>query len=134
MSVFNHLTVVGNVTRDSELRNFKKRNGDESSVVSLTVAVNRKFGDKESTVFLDVEYFGKDVSFLKGQRVLVEGELVDGSYETKDGNKVNKVKVVAVGVYDFSSGKKVAVEQKPVVKQAKKQAVVEEVDDDDVPL
>lgn len=135
MSVFNSLVIVGNVTRDSEVRKFTKKDGTDSSVVTFGVANNRKVGpDKEEVLFLDVDYFGKEITLKKGQRVLLEGELRDGSYTNKEGVKVSKVKVIAHGVYEFSSAKPATSPAPESKKAPSTKRAVEEVSDQDIPL
>lgn len=129
MSVFNDLKIVGNVTRDSEVRKFTGKNG-ENKLTTFGFAHNYKVGDKEETIFFDVDVFGKELSFSKGQRVLVEGSIRDGSYTNKEGEKVNKTKISAVGVYEFGSSKTAAKTSVP----SKAKAPVEEVSSDDPPL
>jgi len=132
MSLFNNVTIVGNVTRDSESRKFSKKDGKEGSVTRFSIANNRKYGETESTVFLDVEYYDKEVSFTKGERVLVEGEIRDGSYQSKDGTQVSKIKIVANGVFPFSSPKK----DNAIVKQTAAKSTPKAVEEvaDEAPL
>ena len=99
MASFNKVLLMGNLTRDPELR--YTANG--SAVASFGLAVNRKFkqGDdwKEDVCFVDITVWGKQgencAEYLsKGRPVFVEGRLQFSSWES-DGQKRNKLDVVA---------------------------------------
>lgn len=90
------VTVVGNLTREPELR-FTK-NG--KAVANIGIAVNRKRGETETTTFIDVtcwdtlaENIGS--SLARGTRVVVVGELNANTWEDNDGNKRTKLEIVA---------------------------------------
>lgn len=89
-------TLVGNVTRDPELR-FAKSG---TAMLTVGLAVNRKRGDEEVTSFFDVVAFGtlaENVaeSVAKGMRVVVTGRLEQRSWETDSGERRSKVEVIA---------------------------------------
>lgn len=101
MSNGNTVTLVGNVTRDPELR-FTPTG---QATASFGLAVNRRWQDKQSgewqeaTSFFDIvcwremaENAGQSLS--KGSRVLVTGRLEQRSWET-NGEKRSKIEVVA---------------------------------------
>ncbi|HUP70420.1 MAG TPA: single-stranded DNA-binding protein [Acidimicrobiales bacterium] len=101
MSNGNTVTLVGNVTRDPELR-FTPTG---QATASFGLAVNRRWQDRQSgewqeaTSFFDVvcwremaENAGQSLS--KGSRVLVTGRLEQRSWET-NGEKRSKIEVVA---------------------------------------
>ena len=103
MVSFNKVILMGNLTRDPELR----YNPNNTAVANFSLAVNRKYrqGDesKEEVSFLDVVVFGKQAEncsqyLNKGSSVLVEGRLQQRRWETDDGQKRNKVEVVANNV------------------------------------
>ncbi len=87
-------TIVGNLTRDPELR----FTPSGLAVASLSVAVNRKKGEEEVVSFFDVTAFGtlaeNACELTKGTRVIVVGRLEQRSWE-QDGNKRSKVELVA---------------------------------------
>ncbi len=97
---FNQVTLMGNLTRDPELRTTP--NGQ--SVCSFALALNRSYkgGDgewKEMTDFIDIVAWGplgeRVAQYLtKGRPALVSGRLQSRSWE-QDGQKRNKVEVVA---------------------------------------
>ena len=96
----NSVTVVGNLTRDPELRFTAGGKG----VASFGLAVNRRYqvnGEwQEKVSFFNVTAWGTlgentSHSLQKGSRVIVTGRLEQREYETKDGERRNVVEVVA---------------------------------------
>ncbi len=108
MASFNRVILMGNLTRDPELR----YTGNGTAVCTLGLAVNRrvKKGDRweEEASFFDVVVFGKiaenSAEYLaKGRPVLVEGELTQRRWEGQDGQKRSKVEIVASTVQFLGS-------------------------------
>ena len=97
MGFNNTVTVVGNVTRDPELR--FTPNG--AAVTSFGLAWNRKGqNDEEVVSFFDVTCWSglaENVaeSITKGSRVVVYGRLDQRSWENQDGERRSKVEIVA---------------------------------------
>ena len=97
MAYDNSLTVIGNATREPELR----YTASGAAVCSFSVAWNRK--DQEGAdvaSFFDVTCW-RDLaehvseSITKGMRVIVYGRIEQESWTTDDGEKRNKIKVIA---------------------------------------
>ena len=96
----NVVTVIGNVTRDPELR--YTPNG--SSVASFGVAWNRRY-ERNGEQIEDVSYFditcwasladNVAASITKGTRVVVTGRLDQRSWEGQNGEKRSKVEITA---------------------------------------
>jgi single-strand DNA-binding protein len=95
-------TIVGNLTRDPEIRYSR----DGQATTSLSVAVNRRWQDRttkeweESTSFFDVVCWrdlaeNVALSLTKGARVVVAGRLEQRSWESDEGEKRSKVEIVA---------------------------------------
>ena len=102
--MLNHITIMGRLTRDPELR----RTGSGIAVASFTVAVDRDFGGidggEQETDFIDCVAWrqtGEFVSkyFTKGRMAVVSGRLQIRSWTDKDGNKRRTAEVVADNVY-----------------------------------
>ena len=102
--MLNHITIMGRLTRDPELR----RTGSGVAVASFTVAVDRDFsgrdGGERETDFIDCVAWrqtGEFVSkyFTKGSMIVVSGRLQIRSWTDKDGNKRRSAEVVADNVY-----------------------------------
>jgi single-strand DNA-binding protein len=96
----NTTTVVGNVTRDPELRYTTGGRG----VASFGLACSRRYQQngewQEQTSFLNVTAWGTlgenvAASITKGTRVVVFGRLEQRSWDDKDGNKRSVVEIVA---------------------------------------
>ena len=102
--MLNHITIMGRLTRDPELR----RTGSGIAVASFTVAVDRDFGGRDGgereTDFIDCVAWrqtGEFVSkyFTKGSMAVVSGRLQIRTWTDKDGNKRRTAEVVADNVY-----------------------------------
>ena len=102
--MLNHVTIMGRLTRDPELR----RTGSGIAVASFTVAVDRDFGGRDGgekeTDFIDCVAWrqtGEFVSkyFTKGRMIVVSGRLQIRSWTDKDGNKRRTAEVVADNCY-----------------------------------
>lgn len=102
--MLNHITIMGRLTRDPELR----RTGSGIAVASFTVAVDRDFGGRDGgereTDFIDCVAWrqtGEFVSkyFTKGSMIVVSGRLQIRSWTDKEGNKRRSAEVVADNVY-----------------------------------
>ena len=97
MAFDNTVTIVGNVTRDPELR----FTPGGAAVANFGVAWNQKRQDGEEQVsFFDVtcwRQLAENVSdsLTKGSRVVVHGRLDQRSWETQDGDRRSKVEVIA---------------------------------------
>lgn len=94
------VTLIGNLTRDPELRYTAGGRG----VASFGLAVNRRYqknGEwQEDTSFFNVTAWGDlgenmAASVTKGARIIVTGRLEQREYETREGEKRNVVEVVA---------------------------------------
>ena len=102
--MLNHITIMGRLVRDPELR----RTGSGIAVASFSVAVDRDFSGKDSgekeTDFIDCVAWrntGEFVSkyFTKGSMIVVSGRLQIRSWTDKEGNKRRSAEVVADNVY-----------------------------------
>ena len=98
--MINNVVLVGRLTRDPELR--KTQTG--KSVLSFSVAVNRKFKSEEQTAdFINCVAWNQTADFLaryatKGALVGIEGRIQTRNYEDKTGNRVYVTEVVSDSV------------------------------------
>lgn len=99
MASYNRVILIGNLTRDIELRYLQTG----TAVADIGLAVNERVKKGDSWVdeanFFDVTLFGKTAEIAneyltKGSPVLIEGRLKFEQWE-KDGQKRSKVKVIA---------------------------------------
>jgi single-strand DNA-binding protein len=102
MAQDNTVSIVGNLTREPELR-FTPTG---QATATFGIAVNRTWTDRqsqerrESTSFFDVVCWGTlaenaATSLSRGTRVIVTGRLDQRSWETQEGDKRSKVEVTA---------------------------------------
>lgn len=103
MASFNKVILLGNLTRDPEVR----YTTGGSAVCDLTLAINHSYTDKrsnerkEEVSFIDVTLWGRTAEIAgeylaKGRPVLVEGRLHQDKWDDKEtGQKRSKLKVVA---------------------------------------
>ena len=115
--MLNHITIMGRLTRDPELR----RTGSGIAVASFTVAVDRDYsgrdgGEKEPD-FIDCVAWrqsGEFVSkyFRKGRMIVVSGRLQIRSWKDKDGNNRRSAEVIADNCY-FAASKRDASASQP---------------------
>lgn len=102
---FSKVIIVGNITRDPELRSTPSG----TQVCGFSVAVNRNYRDgsgeqKENVSFFDCSAWGKSGELIaqyakKGSGILVSGRLEQRSWEDKEGQKRSRVEIV---VEDFN--------------------------------
>ena len=100
--MLNHITVMGRLTKDPELR----RTATGTAVTSFTIACDRDFGEngQKETDFLDcVAWRGTaefvERNFSKGRMIVVSGRLQIRGWTDKDGNKRRTAEIVADNVY-----------------------------------
>lgn len=100
MAGFNKVILIGNLTRNPELR--YTPNGTPVAALGLAVSRRYKQGDdlKEEVCFVDIVVFGKQAEHCgqylsKGNGVIVDGRLQQRRWETEDGQKRSKHEVVA---------------------------------------
>ncbi len=102
MAMDNTVTIVGNITRDPELRFIPSG----QAVASFGVAVNRRWQNRstqeweEQTSFFDVKCWAQlaenvSESLTRGSRVVVTGRLEQRSWQNEQGDKRSKVEIVA---------------------------------------
>ena len=113
MAGYNKVILIGNLTRDPELRYTSKG----VAIAKLALAVNRSWRDsatgelKEEVTFVDIDAFGKQAETLgqymkKGSPLMVEGRLRLDTWEDKQTNqKRSRLGVVLEGFQFLDSGR-----------------------------
>ena len=100
MASFNKVILLGNLTRDPEMR----FTPSGSPVASFGLAVNRRYRQgeeqREEVCFVDVSTFGRQAELAgeylsKGRMALIEGRLQYRTWEDQNGQRRNKLDVVA---------------------------------------
>ena len=100
MANFNKVFLMGNLTRDPEVRTTPSG----LKIAKFGMAVNRRYRTrdeetKEETTFVDMDAFGNQAEIIerycqKGSPLFVEGRLRLDQWETKTGDKRSKLSVV----------------------------------------
>ena len=105
MATFNKVILLGNLTRDPELRYTPQG----AAVCEFALALNYQYTNKqtgqkvEEVSFIDIVAWGKTgeicAEYLKkGRQVMIEGRLKQDRWEAQDGKKMSKVRVTAENV------------------------------------
>ncbi|MCQ2558451.1 MAG: single-stranded DNA-binding protein [Oscillospiraceae bacterium] len=108
--MLNHITIMGRLTRDPEIRS----TSNNTPVASFTLAVDRDYGKDEQgnrqTDFIDctawratAEFVGK--YFQKGSMAVVSGRLQIRDWQDQNGNKRKTAEVVTENIYFADSRK-----------------------------
>ncbi len=111
MASFNKVILVGNLTRDPELRYTPKG----VAIAKIGIAVNRRWTSesgeqRDETTFVDVDAFGKQAETIgqylkKGRPILIEGRLRLDQWDDKQtGQKRSKLGVVMENFQFLDSG------------------------------
>ncbi|HEY2102883.1 MAG TPA: single-stranded DNA-binding protein [Chthoniobacterales bacterium] len=146
MASFNKVILLGNLTRDPEVRYTPKG----SAVADLGVAVNRQYtldnGEKrEEVTFIDVTFWGRTAEVAgeylkKGRPVFIEGRLQLDTWDDKQsGQKRSKLKVIGETMQMLGSRGATGEEGDRTARPAKpatppKTAGAAEPDDDEIPF
>ncbi len=100
MANYNKIVLLGNLTRDPELRYIPSG----TAVANFGLATNRRYKQgeewKEETCFIDIVVFGRQAETCseylnKGSLVFIDGRLKFRKWESKDGQTISKHEVVA---------------------------------------
>lgn len=112
MASLNKVFLIGNLTRDPELRYIPSG----SAVATFTLAINRVYNTqsgekKEQTSFIRIVVWGRRAEICgeylsKGSPLFVEGRLQSRDWETQDGQKRSTVEVVADNIQFLRGGAK----------------------------
>lgn len=138
--MLNHITVMGRLTRDPELRS----TNTGIPVASFTLAVERdvkdQAGDRKTDVIDVVAWRGTGEfaarNFHKGDLAVVCGRLEIRNWTDKDGGKRKSAEIVASNIY-FTGGKKTDPQQEPAATysaEAPGFADISAADDGDLPF
>ncbi|MDB5318444.1 MAG: single-strand binding protein [Phycisphaerales bacterium] len=107
MASFNQVILLGNLTRDPQLKYLPS----QTAVAEFGIACNRKFKtqsgeDKEEVTFVDCSAFGKtgeliNQYFTKGKPIFIQGRLKYDSWEDKQGGGKRSKMTVIVENFQF---------------------------------
>ena len=110
MASFNRVLLMGNLTRDPQLKYIP---GSNTAVAEFGVATNRKFrtangDDREEVTFVDITAFGKQAEVInqymtKGKPIFIEGRLKLDQWEDKNGggkrSKINPNLMIQFSIF-----------------------------------
>ena len=142
MANFNKVFLMGNLTRDPEVRTTPSG----LKIAKFGLAVNRRYRTrddetKEETTFVDLDAFGHQAEIierycLKGSPLFVEGRLRLDQWETNSGEKRSKLAVVVENFQFLGRGPEGAESHAGTSGEDKPKPVVsvEKNEDDDVPF
>jgi len=129
MANFNKVLLIGNLTKDPELRYTPQG----TAVVNLRMAVNRKYKDKnqewkDEVCFITVVAWDKQAETCnqylhKGSPLFVEGRLQSRQWEDNTGAKRNVIEVRAERIQFLGGPQGSAPRQEPVAQQAAQEEV-----------
>ena len=110
MANYNKVILMGNLTRDVELRQIPSN----QAVANIGLAVNRTYKSKEGenreeTTFVDCEAWGRTAEVMaqylsKGRPVMIEGRLKLDQWQDQQGQNRSKLKVV-IENFQFIGGR-----------------------------
>lgn len=112
MANLNKIQLIGNLTRDPELRHTPKG----TAVAEISIAINRAWVDasgtkQEETTFVEITFWGKTAEIAqkylsKGRGVYIEGRLQLDTWDDKDtGKKRSKLKVIGENLQFLPDGR-----------------------------
>ena len=111
MANYNKVMLIGNLTRDPQLR----YTPNQMAVCEFGLAVNRRSRSasgeqREEVCFVDITAWGKQAETLskyvtKGRQIFVEGRLTLDRWEAQDGQKRSKLKVTLEGFQFLDSNR-----------------------------
>ena len=141
MANYNKVLLMGNLTRDVEL----KYTAGNQPVANLGIAVNRRYRtregeDREETTFVDCEAWGRTAEVMsqylsKGRPVFIEGRLKLDQWQDQQGQKRSKLRVV-VDTFQFvdSRGEASAGGAPSPTRASAPQTEHEPIPEDDIPF
>lgn len=110
MASFNKVMLMGNLTRDIELRH----TSGNMAVANIGLAVNRRFKtqsgeQRDETTFVDCEAWGRTAEVMaqylsKGRPVFIEGRLKLDSWQDQQGQNRSKLRVVVENFQFIDAG------------------------------
>lgn len=138
MANFNRVFLIGNLTRDPEL----KYTQSGLAVCEFGLAVNRKFRtndqEREETLFVDITVFGRQAEtaneyLAKGRPVFIEGRLKLDQWTSAEGQKRSKITVIGER-FQFLGGRSDSQQQSRGPSAPSPQGDAPPKGDDDIPF
>ena len=141
MASFNKVILIGNLTRDPELKTLPKG----TTVCNLSLAVNRRWKteageEKEDVDFAECKAFGKQADTIgqyvkKGHPLLVEGRLSREEWDDKKTGEKRSTTRIMIETFQFLKGRDEGAAPAPRRETASAPAAPKpDLDEDDVPF
>ncbi|WP_018291926.1 single-stranded DNA-binding protein [Verrucomicrobium sp. 3C] len=111
MADLNRVFLIGNLTRDPEVRYTPKGTAVGDLALAVNTSIRGQDGQvKEETCFVDIVAWGRQAETVKeflhrGSPILVEGRLQFEQWETREGEKRNRLRVRAERIQFLGRGK-----------------------------
>jgi len=145
--MFNKVILVGNLTRDVEL----KYTNNGLLVAKTGIATNRKYKNatgeqKDEIMFIDLTFFGRTAEFYKqylrkGNKILVEGRLIleqwvakDGTNRSKHSITVENFKIISARISDYGVAADSQQKQQQINNENSSITPEIEIDEDEIPF
>lgn len=140
MASFNKVILIGNLTRDPEVKYLPKG----TAVCNIAMAVNRRWKnevgeDKEDVYFADCKAFGKQAETIgqwvkKGHPLMIEGRLTREEWEDKKTGEKKTATRIMVESFQFLKGRDEGAAPTPRREPAPAAAPKPDLDGDDLPF
>ena len=140
MASFNKVILIGNLTRDPELKYLPKGTG----VCNISMAVNRRWKteageDREDVYFADCKAFGKQAETLsqyvkKGHPLMVEGRLTREEWDDKKSGEKKSATRIMIESFQFLKSREEGAAPAPRREAAPAAAPKPDLDGDDLPF
>lgn len=140
MASFNKVILIGNLTRDPEVKYLPKG----TAVCNLSMAVNRRWKndageEKEDVYFADCKAFGKQAETIgqwvkKGHPLMIEGRLTREEWDDKKTGEKKSATRIMVESFQFLKGRDEGAAPAPRREPAPAAAPKPDLDGDDLPF
>lgn len=140
MASFNKVILIGNLTRDPEVKTLPKG----TAVCNISMAVNRRWkneagDDKEDVYFADCKAFGKQAETIgqwvkKGHPLMIEGRLTREEWDDKKTGEKKSATRIMIESFQFLKGRDEGAAPAPRASTAPAAAPKPDLDADDVPF
>jgi single-strand DNA-binding protein len=140
MASFNKVILIGNLTRDIELKYLPKG----TAVCNLSLAVNRRWKneageEKEDVYFAECKAFGKQAETIaqyvkKGHPLMVEGRLTREEWDDKKTGEKRSTTRIMIETFQFLKGRDEGAAPAPRREPASAPAPKPDLDADDLPF
>ena len=140
MASFNKVILIGNLTRDPEVKSLPKG----TAVCNISMAVNRRWKndageEKEEVYFADCKAFGRQAETIgqyvkKGHPLMVEGRLTREEWDDKKNGEKKSATRIMIETFQFLKGRDEGAAPAPRREAAPAPAPKPDLDADDLPF